>query len=193
MMPTFAFGPDGLAYEPEARAVAEQAQNLVPSADKLAMEVSYMAYRLHNMVKRSLESMEAECGISRARFGVLRVLASAGSGLTMNEIARQLIVTPTNVTRHIVALAEDGLVERAVDPDDRRSVIVYMTVAGRRRFEQVMPERVRRAEEEFSSLSEREKRMLIHIVAKLRMASPLNSAPTESEFDEEVAQQPSSR
>jgi DNA-binding MarR family transcriptional regulator len=174
-MPTFSFGSDGLVYEPEAREVAEQAQNLVPSADKLAMEVSYMAYRLHNMVKRSLESMEAECGISRARFGVLRVLASSDSGLTMNELARQLIVTPTNVTRHIVALADEGWVERTVDPDDRRSVIVCLTAAGRRRFEEVMPERVKRAEEEFSALSEREKRMFIHIVAKLRMAAQLKS------------------
>ena len=146
-----------------------------------------MAYRLHNMVKRSLESMEADCGISRARFGVLRALASADTGLTMNEIARQLIVTATNVTRHIVALAEDGLVERTVDPNDKRSVIVHLTDAGRRRFEDVMPERVKRAEEEFSSLSEREKRMLIHIVAKLRMASHLNSAGIESDFGEEVA------
>ena len=46
---------------------------------------------------------------------------------------------------------------------------------------------MKRAEEEFSSLSEREKRMLIHIVAKLRMASHLNSADAESDLGEEVA------
>jgi DNA-binding MarR family transcriptional regulator len=66
------------------------------------------------------------------QYNVLRIIHGEGP-VSQAEIARRLLVTAPVVTRLVSGLVEGGLVERGRDPDDRRSVRLTLTRAGRRR------------------------------------------------------------
>jgi DNA-binding MarR family transcriptional regulator len=68
------------------------------------------------------------------RFDYLAQLERHPQGLRMNALSRYLMVTGGNVTALTDQLVDAGHVERVADPDDRRSLIVRLTPAGRRAF-----------------------------------------------------------
>lgn len=49
------------------------------------------------------------------------------AGLTQEELARELNVNKSSVTRQLALLEEKGYVRREADPEDRRSLRVYPT------------------------------------------------------------------
>lgn len=53
-------------------------------------------------------------------------------GLTMRELATELMCDASNATGIVDRLEKRGLVERSPDPQDRRIKRVYLTAAGRR-------------------------------------------------------------
>ncbi|HEX4511128.1 MAG TPA: MarR family transcriptional regulator, partial [Burkholderiaceae bacterium] len=58
-------------------------------------------------------------------------------GLRMNALSRYLMVTGGNVTSLTDELEKSGHVVRRIDPEDRRSTRVALTLRGRRAFERV--------------------------------------------------------
>lgn len=48
-------------------------------------------------------------------------------GLTQEELARELNVNKSSVTRQLGSLEEKGYIRREADPEDRRSMLVYPT------------------------------------------------------------------
>ncbi len=50
--------------------------------------------------------------------------------MKVSEISQQLKVTPPTVTQIINTLEKDGLVERTIDPNDRRAVKIKLTPKG---------------------------------------------------------------
>lgn len=68
------------------------------------------------------------------RFDYLAQLERHPRGLRMNALSRYLMVTGGNVTGLTDQLVAERFVERLPDPEDRRSLIVRLTDAGRARF-----------------------------------------------------------
>lgn len=83
---------------------------------------------------RSLAVMESDetrcCGVTTAQSLALLAM-KAGGGRTMGEVAEALGVSAGTATRVVDKLVRDGQVERAENPEDRRSVCVGATAAGR--------------------------------------------------------------
>lgn len=70
-------------------------------------------------------------GYNPSEFKVLATIKmGANERLKVSEISQHLQVTPPTVTQIINILEKDGLVERTIDPDDRRAVIIKLTPAG---------------------------------------------------------------
>jgi len=67
--------------------------------------------------------------IDRTEIGVLKVVAER-RGARPTEIAEQLHVHPSSVTRHVHALQATGRLTARSDPDDGRASIVEITEAG---------------------------------------------------------------
>jgi MarR family transcriptional repressor of emrRAB len=171
-MNQFSISDDGFVSETDAHDLAEHTHETFPWVNVLAIEASMMLTRAYQSHAKVHGPTQEEFGLSGARFSVLRVIyQNDHAGLTMNQIAKGLLVTASNITKLIDGLVQDGLVERVVDAEDRRAVRVQLTETGRQRFEAIRPNRFRRIQEEFSGLDEREKRMFIHLLAKLRMTS----------------------
>lgn len=80
--------------------------------------------------------------LTRAQVDALEALVRQPSW-RMQEIARALEVDPSTATRTIEPLVRLGLVERGVDPADRRNAVLQVTELGRRECRQI--EAARRA------------------------------------------------
>lgn len=86
-------------------------------------------------VEARVERALAEEGLSLAKLGALRHLALADEPLTLTQLAERHCCGRSNVTSLIDRLESDGLVERTVDPEDRRSVRAQLTAAGRAAYD----------------------------------------------------------
>lgn len=69
-------------------------------------------------------------GPSGAGLGLLGQLYRHGA-MTASQLATAERVQPQSLTRTLAALEEQGLIERAPDPDDRRRQIIEFTDEGR--------------------------------------------------------------
>jgi DNA-binding MarR family transcriptional regulator len=104
-----------------------------PDLDLEAMETLGRLARFHALVLRSVEDVLAQHGLQLGEFDVLATLRRRGAPYAAkpSEIARALMLSPAGVTSRVDRLEALGLLERRPDPDDRRSVTVALTDAGR--------------------------------------------------------------
>jgi DNA-binding MarR family transcriptional regulator len=86
-------------------------------------------------------ALQTEHGVSASEFAVLEQLAEAGPecGLRMHELGEHAHVTQSALSRLIARLEADGLVERTMCADDRRSVMTRLTPAGRELYAAARP------------------------------------------------------
>jgi DNA-binding MarR family transcriptional regulator len=97
-------------------------------------------------------------------------------GLKMNELSRRMMVTGGNVTGIVEQLVEEGLVQRVVEPADRRAFRVCLTRAGDKAFAEMA-----RAHEEWvvqllAGLGRRDNDALMQLLARLKQVTLEKSA-----------------
>jgi DNA-binding MarR family transcriptional regulator len=107
--------------------------------------------------------------MSLARFDYLAQLHRHPDGLRMSTLSRYLMVTGGNVTALTDELARDGLVVREPDADDRRSVRLRMTPAGRKAFERIAREHEQWVIELFAGVDTAHKQSLYELLGRLRV------------------------
>lgn len=96
----------------------------------MALRAAYVA--LH----RRSEAHFAQYGITADQFVLLASLAR-GDALTQRELARRMPSDPSTVRAMLVLLEKRGLVRRDSHPSDSRARMAALTVAGKRKFQQV--------------------------------------------------------
>jgi DNA-binding MarR family transcriptional regulator len=89
---------------------------------------------------RQLRGTQAGAGLTPTQISVLFSVARRGP-LRLSELAELEGLNPTMLSRVIAQLADDGLLSRATDPDDRRAAVVDATDRGRRLRERIHRER----------------------------------------------------
>ena len=99
-------------------------------------DITEIATRLRLAVARLGRQLrqQAGTGLSPSQHSVLASI-DANTTLTLGELAVIEQVAPPTITRIVAKLADDGLVERTVDPVDRRVARVSVTPEGHRRME----------------------------------------------------------
>lgn len=90
----------------------------------------------HATLIRELDGqLRAAHGLGVSEFDVLITLFNgAERGVRMTDLAQAIMLSPAGLTHMVTRLERDRLVERAVDPADRRSFLVLLTPAGRERL-----------------------------------------------------------
>lgn len=76
----------------------------------------------------------AAAGLRSTQYAILGELTEGGP-ITINELARALVLDRSGLGHSLRPLQRDGLVRLDKDGTDRRSVNVTLTAQGRRRFE----------------------------------------------------------
>jgi homoprotocatechuate degradation regulator HpaR len=83
--------------------------------------------------------MLRQFGLTDQQWRVIRVLAGSNE-LETFELSQQSMILPPSLTRILKNLEEEGFVKRSIDLEDQRKVLVSLSVKGRKKFQQVVPE-----------------------------------------------------
>jgi MarR family transcriptional regulator, 2-MHQ and catechol-resistance regulon repressor len=135
--------------------------------DPLAHRALQALLRAEAAVRRRLATELEREGVSAAGFSVLVVLTTAGGTLELKTLRRRLGWSKANATEVTATLETRGLVLRRRVPEDRRSVIVALTLEGRELVERLFPAHADRVTRAFGALDEGEKRSLTELCRKL--------------------------
>ncbi len=108
-------------------------------------------------------------GLSVAQAYGLRALSEAGP-LTMGELAGELRVSVSTMTRIVDQLVRKALVARVQDPGDRRLCNVVQTAAGRRLWAQIEGDLTRSDAEVLRMISTAERETVIRVIGLLSAA-----------------------
>lgn len=93
-------------------------------------ELAFMLNDVARLLKTAADQKAAQFGMTRAQWAVLARLDRC-QGLKQTELAEMLDLQPITLTRLLDRLADNGLIERRADPDDRRAKRLYLTAAAR--------------------------------------------------------------
>jgi DNA-binding MarR family transcriptional regulator len=105
------------------------------------------------------------------QYNVLRIIDADGP-VPQAEIARRLLVSAPVVTRLAGGLVEAGLAERGRDPDDRRTVRLMLTPAGRRRSRAMRRDLLAAAAELIEPLAEERRAGVASALEELQVLLP---------------------
>ena len=87
---------------------------------------------------------------------LLRLARSPGQQLRMSDLAAQVAMSPSGLTRAVDRLESASLVERATCPTDRRGAYAVLTDAGRGLIESAVPVHLDHLDECFTGILEPE-------------------------------------
>ncbi|MBF6173485.1 MarR family winged helix-turn-helix transcriptional regulator [Nocardia blacklockiae] len=112
-----------------------------PELDVWPTHVIGRIKRLGRLVEREMKEFFASHGLEYWEFDVLATLRRSGgpAGLTAGALIKTTMVTSGAITNRIDRLAAKGLVRRAADPADRRTVRIQLTDAGLDLIDKLMP------------------------------------------------------
>jgi len=105
-------------------------------------------------------------GITPEQYLIITILHAFGHGVTVKEISEEIDMPYTNVTRTLDRLELKGVIRRKRGDDDRRQVIVRLTLEGSK-----MAQRLTAVREDlltclWSGLDDQEKRMLALLLTR---------------------------
>ncbi len=116
-----------------------------------------------------IERTYAAYGLGRGEFDVLAALRRQGPPFTLTPtaMARLLMLSPGAMTNRLDRLESAGHVTRLHDPDNRRSVLVTLTSAGRELVDTVLQAHVENQKQLLGALSPTERRRLDSALRRL--------------------------
>jgi DNA-binding MarR family transcriptional regulator len=113
-----------------ANRILEELKQTRPFADR-RQEAALNILRTADVLKRGLEAVLKQHGITSAQYNVLRILRGAGErGLHCGGIAERMITAEPDVTRLLTRMERLGLLTRWRDDNDRRVVTAFATGRG---------------------------------------------------------------
>jgi DNA-binding MarR family transcriptional regulator len=121
------------------------------------------AHRLRRSSMRSL----APLGLTPAQERMLRLVSRGEGPWRMGELAARMGIVPRSATSLVDALEQAGLVVRAIDPDNRRAVLVTLTDQGRAVQRAMAEARADAGEDLFAQLDDRERVLLAELLDKV--------------------------
>lgn len=108
--------------------------------DELALQWRRLMSDYARMTCALDRALQAECDISSSEFEVLEQLTEAADcSVRMADLATHVHLSQSALSRLVGRLERDGLAERSMCADDRRSIFVTATAKGRDRYDAARP------------------------------------------------------
>lgn len=168
-----------------ALSVSEQVSRSAGEAgddfDPESLTVMMLLYRAVAAIDRTHAAELAPYKLTLGQFQALSVLHRVQEPVTMSELAELLSVRRANLTGLIDTLAGRSLVQRVLNPRDRRSFLVEITAVAETLLEGFLPSHWRYLKTLTSGLSSEELRQLAALLDRLRgsvESAPPRPAPT---------------
>jgi DNA-binding MarR family transcriptional regulator len=135
----------------------------IESPDKTIFSLLHAAQALED----KLEEVLRQVGLSTPKYSVLDELISAGTPLSLSDLANRLSCVRSNMTQLVDRLEADRLVKRVDDCADRRGVKAAITDEGRVRHEAGAAAVARLHAEFAASVEESDRAALARLLAAL--------------------------
>jgi len=126
--------------------------------------------RVAHLIRRSSMAGLAELNLTPAQSRALRTISKNDSPIRMGELAATMGVVPRSATGLVDALETAGLVERSVDPANRRAILVTLTDRGRELQRVMSLARAAAGDGMFGALSAPERRTLAELLGRIAEA-----------------------
>jgi len=131
---------------------------------------AFLPYRLAvvtDAISRALAAVYADrFKLTRDQWRVIAQLAE-GRELKATELGTRTSLPKMQVSRALAGLERDGLITRAIDPDDRRNQVVRLTSAGRALYRKIEPIVLEREAFLLEALSPEERTALMRALARV--------------------------
>ena len=120
------------------------------------------------LVSRHFDDFLRPVGLRAAQFNILAVLAQKGPS-TLTDLANMLGIERSGFARNLKPLTRSGLVVLS-DGEDRRTRVIEITRAGRRRLREALPKWNRAQTELRTKLGEDRAALLVRVLSGVRKA-----------------------
>ncbi|MCP9486702.1 MAG: MarR family transcriptional regulator [Gaiellaceae bacterium MAG52_C11] len=149
-----------------------------PDWDMSAAAVIARLGRASAYIERGLHDTFEEFGLNRVEFDVLATLTRSGppKRLPPGQLVRALMRSSGAITHIVDRLEAGGLVERTLDEDDRRSILVGLTKKGSALFERVAAAHLENERTLLEALTPEEQQTLAWTLKKLLLGFEAESA-----------------
>jgi MarR family 2-MHQ and catechol resistance regulon transcriptional repressor len=150
---------------------------------RLGRQLERVLPQYGSVIRRVLGDLDGEDRMTIPQFRALQAVSHRGQAGALNlELARQLGVAAPSMTAMIDGLVDRGLVDRSIDPDNRRQVNIVLTLRGQERYRAISDAIEERLSGGFQALSETEQRDLLEALEHLdRVLKRLGQFSTRTE------------
>jgi DNA-binding MarR family transcriptional regulator len=140
-----------------------------PRQEMEPYQVTARISRIALHIARHQEEAFGRFGLNRGEVGVLAALRIAGpkQQLSHTRLFKGLMLSSAGITSRLDRLERRGYVKRTRHPDDRRGVLVELTVAGRDILNQAVGANTGREKQLMANLTKQEQKALTGLLKKL--------------------------
>jgi len=135
-------------------------------SDGAMRRLIYSLTSLFNQMVRNRKHFAAYIGVTEAQFLIMTIIAELETS-TVGEIAQRLFVSSQFITIEVGDLVRRGIVEKLPNAADRRSMLLKLSVRGRRLLRELAPLRRMVNDTHWRSLTEERAKLLQEIVDEL--------------------------
>jgi DNA-binding MarR family transcriptional regulator len=152
-----------------------------PEADPRSTEAYVALLIAGELLNRELgRRIEHTLDVSHNVFNALAVIDGADEALTPSQISERMVISSATMTSMLDVLEDRKWIQRTPNPDDRRSVLIQITPAGRATTDQVIPGIHDIERQTMSVLTAKEQTQLVTLVAKvLGQVGLITTGPAE--------------
>lgn len=139
----------------------------MPDVSELATNI----HRLSTVLGRMADGTVQECcGFGMSQFKILWMLHKHHEGVLQTNIANWLNQTEAAVSRQVALLQQDGLIDKQIDPNNRRNHVIMLSAKGKEFSENAMQALVHKYKPFFDILNEDEQANLNVMLEKIFFA-----------------------
>jgi DNA-binding MarR family transcriptional regulator len=130
--------------------------------DLWPVEVLARVTRFAAIMNRSFDQVFARHGLHNGEFDVLAAIRRSGPPyvVTPSALSEQLMLSRAGMTNRLDRLDRAGMINRRLDPEDRRSFLVTLTEKGMATVDAAMSDHAANEAALLSGLSERQQKQL---------------------------------
>jgi DNA-binding MarR family transcriptional regulator len=148
--------------------VAHAAQEHGAGIDPGVLALTLTLYRAMTAFDRAEAAELTPHGLTVSQLNILTVLHQAERPMTMGELGHAVSVRPANLTGVVDGLTRRSLVERQINPYDRRSYLITKTPAGEDFLSAFLPGHWRHLDRLMRGLDGNERALLADLLERLR-------------------------
>lgn len=150
-------------------AILQQWKAERPDVDVSPMAVIGRIGRAASVLDKRIHAVLAEFGLQPGEFDLIATLRRTGAPhrLTVGQLLDSAMVTSGAITHRLNRLTDKGLIEREIDPTNRRVIIVQLTPAGLDVVDAALPAHVANEEALLRALNPDERSQLAGLLKRL--------------------------